>query len=68
MIIHSTVTRQVTAKLCMTVASTFIADGPVFWEEDAQGKQTATDALPDGIATDRAIQLVVLIDRGSASA
>lgn len=51
-----------------TVASTFIADGPVFWEEDAQGKQTATDALPDGIATDRAIQLVVLIDRGSASA
>lgn len=51
-----------------TVASTFIEDGPVFWEEDAQGNQTATDALGDGIATGADIELVLLIDRGSASA
>jgi carboxyl-terminal processing protease len=51
-----------------TVTSAFIAAGPVFWEEDAQGNQTPTDTLGDGIATDPEIQLVVLIDRGSASA
>jgi carboxyl-terminal processing protease len=51
-----------------TVASTFIKDGPVFWEEDAQGKTSPTDALPDGAATDPGIHVAVLIDRGSASA
>jgi carboxyl-terminal processing protease len=51
-----------------TVASAFIGSGPIFWQEDAQGKQTPTDALPDGVATDPSIKVVVLIDRGSASA
>jgi carboxyl-terminal processing protease len=59
-----------------TVASTFIADGPVFWEQDAQGKQTATEAgvpkpdgsLGKGIAIDSKIKVAVLIDKGSASA
>ncbi|HSO29328.1 MAG TPA: S41 family peptidase [Candidatus Sulfomarinibacteraceae bacterium] len=51
-----------------TVASAFIADGPIFWEEDAQGNQTPTETLGDGIATDPELQVVVLIDRGSASA
>jgi carboxyl-terminal processing protease len=51
-----------------TVASTFVKDGPVFWEEDAHGVQLATDSLGDGIATDPKIEVVVLIDRGSASA
>lgn len=51
-----------------TVASTFIADGPIFWEEDAQGNQTPTESLGDGIATDPELRIVVLIDRGSASA
>jgi carboxyl-terminal processing protease len=50
------------------VASTFIASGPVFWEEDAQGNQTATDATGDGVATDPAIRVILLIDKGSASA
>lgn len=50
------------------VASQFIRSGPVFWEEDASGEQVATDALPGGVATDRSIRLVVLIDGGSASA
>ena len=51
-----------------TVASTFIKSGPVFWEEDAQGKLTPTESLGNGIATDPKIQVVVLIDKGSASA
>ena len=51
-----------------TVASQFIADGPVFWRQDAQGNQTETDAEPGGVATDPSIKVVVLIDKGTASA
>jgi carboxyl-terminal processing protease len=50
------------------IASEFIADGPVFWEEDADHVQIQTDATGQGIATDASIKLVVLVDRGSASA
>ena len=50
------------------VASEYIGSGPVFWEEDAQGGQFSTDAESGGVATDPALQLVVLIDKGSASA
>jgi carboxyl-terminal processing protease len=51
-----------------SVASQFFTGGPVFWREDAQGNQTPTDADPGGVATDPSIQVVVLIDRGTASA
>jgi carboxyl-terminal processing protease len=51
-----------------TIASQFIKSGPVFWEEDAQGRTTATDALGDGVATGADIRVAVLIDKGSASA
>jgi carboxyl-terminal processing protease len=50
------------------VASQFIREGPIFWQEDSKGTQTPTEALGDGVATDPGIQLAVLIDRGSASA
>ena len=50
------------------IASEFLPDGVLFYEEDAQGNQVETDAVPGGIATDPSIQLVVLIDEGSASA
>lgn len=50
------------------VASQFVGDGPIFWQEDAKGNQVATNAEPNGVATDGNIELVVLIDRGSASA
>jgi carboxyl-terminal processing protease len=50
------------------VASQFIGSGPVFWQEDANGDQTPTEAEPDGVATDPSIKVVVLVDRGSASA
>jgi carboxyl-terminal processing protease len=50
------------------IASQFIASGPVFWEQDAQGNQVATNALGDGVATAADIRVVVLVDGGSASA
>ena len=52
----------------LAVASEFIGEGPIYWQEDAQGKQIVSDAKPDGVATDDSIQVVVLIDRGTASA
>jgi carboxyl-terminal processing protease len=50
------------------IASEFIDAGPIFWEETADGKQEATDASSDGLATGAGVQLIVLVDRGSASA
>jgi carboxyl-terminal processing protease len=50
------------------IASEFIKDGPIFFEQDADGNQTETDATGQGIATDDSIHLVVLVDKGSASA
>ena len=50
------------------IASQFIGSGPIFWEQDAKGNQTAVEATPGGAATDPGISVVGLIDRGSASA
>jgi carboxyl-terminal processing protease len=50
------------------IASQFIADGPVYWEEDASGTRRAVEAAEGGLATDPAIGLVVLVDGGTASA
>jgi len=50
------------------VASQFIGSGVVFWEQEADGKQTATDAVAGGAATDPGIRVVCLVDGGSASA
>src|SRR6185295_2233355 len=50
------------------IASEFIANGPIFWEQDADGNQTETTATGQGIATGDDIKLVVLVDKGSASA
>jgi carboxyl-terminal processing protease len=50
------------------IASEFIGSGPIFWEEDAQGKQVETDASSGGLATSDGVKLVVLVDKGSASA
>jgi carboxyl-terminal processing protease len=51
-----------------TIASQFIGGGPLFWEESADGTQVATDASPGGIATDPGIRVMVLVNKGSASA
>ncbi len=50
------------------VASQFLADGTIFWEEDASGNLTESAAKPGGAASDTKIQLMVLVDGGSASA
>jgi carboxyl-terminal processing protease len=50
------------------IASQFIASGPIFWEQDAAGNQVPTNVLGDGVATDPAIKVMVLIDGNSASA
>ena len=52
----------------LDVASEFIGEGPIYWQEGADGVQTVSDARPGGIATDPSIQIVVLVDRGTASA
>lgn len=51
-----------------SIASEFIRSGPVYWEEDADGRQVPTDAGGDGIATDARFEVAVLINGGSASA
>ena len=50
------------------VASQFIGSGVVFYEQDADGGLTPTDAVPGGAATDPALKIVTLVDSGSASA
>jgi carboxyl-terminal processing protease len=51
-----------------TVASQFISSGVIFWEQDAQGNQVATEAAPGGAATDPKLKIVCLVDGGTASA
>jgi carboxyl-terminal processing protease len=51
-----------------TIASQFIGSGVIFWEQDADGHQDATEALPGGVATDPDLRIICLIDGGSASA
>jgi carboxyl-terminal processing protease len=50
------------------IASEFIKSGTIFLEEDAAGNQTPTDATGQGIATDSSVKVIVLVDKGSASA
>jgi carboxyl-terminal processing protease len=50
------------------ISDAFLAGGPVFWEEDARGLQVAVDAAEDGLAVDPALEIVVLVNGGSASA
>jgi carboxyl-terminal processing protease len=52
----------------LSIASQFVASGPVYWEEYADGRRVPTDATEGGIATDPAIRVVALVNGGSASA
>jgi carboxyl-terminal processing protease len=51
-----------------SIASQFIASGPIYWQQDASGNKLEVDAEPNGAATDPSIKVAVLIDKGSASA
>ena len=50
------------------VTSQFMGDGVVLYEQYGDGNRTTYDVLPDGMATDTKIPMVVLINEGSASA
>ncbi len=50
------------------ISSQFIEDGAVFWEEYADGSLISVDATGGGIATDPALEVVLLVNGGSASA
>jgi carboxyl-terminal processing protease len=50
------------------ISSQFIDEGAVFWEEYADGEQVAVEVSGDGIATDPALEVVLLVNGGSASA
>jgi carboxyl-terminal processing protease len=51
-----------------TIASQFIGSGPIYWEQAADGSRRAIDAEPGGIATAHSLPIVVLVDKGTASA
>lgn len=50
------------------VASQFLSDGVVLYEQYGDGTRNTYDVLPNGLATDTKIPMVVLINEGSASA
>ncbi len=50
------------------MASQFIGEGPIFWEEAADGTQVATNAAPGGLATGDDVRVAVLVNGGTASA
>ena len=50
------------------IASQFIASGPIYWEKGPTGAPVPSEALAGGVATDRSIKVVVLINANSASA
>jgi carboxyl-terminal processing protease len=51
----------------ITVASQFISNGVIFYEETADGTRTPNNAEPDGLATG-SLPMVVLVNQFSASA
>jgi carboxyl-terminal processing protease len=52
----------------LDISSQFIDAGPVYWEEDAAGEQTAVLVKSEGRAADEAIEVAVLVNRSTASA
>jgi carboxyl-terminal processing protease len=50
------------------VTSQFLGEGVVLYEQYGDGKRTTYEAIPNGLATDPNIPLIVLINQGSASA
>lgn len=52
----------------LSIASEFIGDGVIYMEETSNGNRTETRASGGGLAVDPSVKLVVLINKGSASA
>jgi carboxyl-terminal processing protease len=52
----------------VAIADQFLPGGPVYWEEDAAGRQVSVDASGQGSADELDIPIAVLVDGRSASA
>jgi carboxyl-terminal processing protease len=50
------------------IASQFVGTSPLYWEQEAGKDPVAQDPQPGGVATDRSIPMVVLVNGGTASA
>ena len=50
------------------IASEFVADSPLYWEQSAGGEPEAQAPEAGGVATDPELRMVVLVNRGTASA
>jgi carboxyl-terminal processing protease len=50
------------------IASEFIADEPLYYEQTATGQPVPQQPIPGGVATDSSIPVVVLVNGGTASA
>jgi carboxyl-terminal processing protease len=50
------------------IASEFVGDGPLYYEQSAGGEPIAQEPQPGGVATDKSIPMVVLVNGGTASA
>ncbi|MCC7118455.1 MAG: S41 family peptidase, partial [Anaerolineales bacterium] len=50
------------------VASQFVGKGVIVYEKFGDGSRESYDAIPDGLAIDESLPMVVLINEGSASA
>ena len=50
------------------IASEFVDTSPLYWEQAAGDDPIAQQPDPDGVATDRSIPVVVLVNGGTASA
>lgn len=50
------------------ISSQFIEDGPVFWEEYADGSLISVDVTGEGIGTDAELDVALLVNGSSASA
>ncbi len=51
-----------------TIASQFIPSGPIFWEEYRDGRRVPQEAESAGIATDKKLSMIALVNGGTASA
>lgn len=50
------------------VASEFVSEGPLFWEQSARGEPVPSTVEPGGVATNPELAMVVLVNGGTASA
>jgi carboxyl-terminal processing protease len=50
------------------IASEFVGEGPLYWEQGAGREPVPQDPMEGGVATDRSMPMVVLVNGGTASA